>query len=124
MTLAALLDEKGIRRALIVDDAYDPLPRAEDLANVQQQWTFFFDDLTDDDRDILHEIHPGYGGMGAEELVQSDAFVLALWQARERLRNELINPLFERYDRDMADDMRFLEALQRQLDALGVAYHF
>ncbi len=122
MTLTALLEEKGIRRALIVDDAYDPLPRAEDLANVQQQWTFFFDDLSDDDLSILREIHPGYNGMGAEELIQNDAFVLALWQARDQLRNELIDPLFERYDRDMADDMRFLEALQRQLDALGIAY--
>lgn len=45
MTLAALLAEKGVRRALIVDDAYDPLPRAADLAEEGPQWTFFFDDL-------------------------------------------------------------------------------
>lgn len=122
MTLVALLEEKVIRRALIVDDAYDPLPRAEDLANVQEQWTIFFDDLTDDDRDILRQIHPGYDDAGVESLTQSDAFVLAIWEARDQLRDELINPLFERYDRDMADDMRFLEALQGQLEALGVEY--
>lgn len=122
MTLAALLEEKEIRRALIVDDAYDPLPRAEDLANVQQQWTIFFDDLTEDDRILLREIHPNFDNMGAEALSQSDAFVLAIWQARGQLRDELIDPLFERYDRDMADDMRFLEALEGQLAALGVDF--
>lgn len=120
MTLAALLAEKGVRRALIVDDAYDPLPRAADLAEEGPQWTFFFDDLMEQDREILRAIEPNYDARGTEALTLDDGFVLELWQARDRLRPELVNPLFERYDRDMADDMRFLDALQRQLEVLGL----
>jgi hypothetical protein len=120
VTLAALLAEKGVRRVLIVDDAYDPLPRADDLADEGPQWTFFFDDLTDQDRDVLLEIEPNYNARGTEALTLDDGFVLELWKARDLLRPELVNPLFERYARDMADDMRFLEALQRQLEALGL----
>lgn len=122
MTLAALLAEKGVRRALIVDDAYDPLPRAEDLADEGPQWAFFFDDLTEEDRDVLRAIEPNYDARGTEALTLDDGFVLGLWQARDRFRPELVNPLFERYERDMADDMRFLEALQRQLEVLGLDY--
>ena len=43
--LAEGLAEAGIRDALIVDDAFDPIPTATDIQLEADEWTFFFDDL-------------------------------------------------------------------------------
>lgn len=119
-TLAELLHEKGIRRALVVDDAYDPLPRAADLTIDVNEWTNFFDDLQEADVEIIQDLAPEYDSLPTAELPASDGFVAALWQNRNGLRPELINPVFSRYDADMATDLAYVEALVAELQGLGL----
>jgi len=114
-TLAELLAEKGILRALVVDDAYDPLPRAADLTIDADEWTNFFDDLQDADADIIRGFAPEYDALPTAELPANNSFVATLWQNRNSLRPELINPVFARYDADMATDLAYVDALVAEL---------
>lgn len=118
--LSERLKAAGIRRAIIVDDVYDSVPLAADLAIDVEEWTNFFDDLGDDDREILRAIAPEFDALDADQLKTSDGFVRSLWQSRDQLRPELINPVFARYIGDMAQDREYVDDLQRQLEALGL----
>lgn len=119
-TLAELLAEKEILRALVVDDAYDPLPRAADLTIDVDEWTNFFDDLEDADAAIIRGFAPEYDDLPTTELPANNSFVAALWQNRDSLRPELINPVFARYDADMATDLAYVDALVAELQGLGL----
>ena len=119
-TLAELLAEKEILRALVVDDAYDPLPRATDLTIDVDEWTNFFDDLQDADANVIRGFAPEYDTLPTSELPGSDGFVASIWQNRTRLRPELINPVFARYDADMATDLAYVEALVDELQGFGL----
>jgi hypothetical protein len=110
----------GVRRAVIVDDVYDAVPLAADLAIDFEEWTNFFDDLGEDDREALRAIAPEFDALDADQLRTSDGFVRSLWQTRDQLRPELINPVFARYVGDMAQDREYVDDLQRQLEALGL----
>ena len=116
-----LLAQANIRHAIVVDDAFDPVPVASDLSVLDaDEWTNFFDDLTDDDRVILREIFHEYDDSGAEDLQNSDAFVAILWGNRHRFRDELTSPLFARYEADAATDTAYLEALVNRLNEFGL----
>lgn len=119
-TLAELLAEKEILRALVVDDAYDPLPRAADLTIDVDEWTNFFDDLQDADAGIIRGFAPEYDALPTAELPASNSFVATLWRNRNSLRPELIDPVFARYDADMATDLAYVDALVAELQALGL----
>ena len=41
--LRTLLEERGIRKAVVIDDVFDDAPRPEDLD--EGDWSTFFDDL-------------------------------------------------------------------------------
>jgi hypothetical protein len=119
-TLGELLAEKEILRALVVDDAYDPLPRAADLTIDVDEWTNFFDDLQEADADIIRGFAPEYDDLPTAELPANNSFVAALWENRDRLRPELINPVFARYDADMATDLAYVDALVVELQGQGL----
>ncbi|MFA5968246.1 MAG: hypothetical protein WC816_03200 [Sphingomonas sp.] len=119
-TLAELLAGKEILRALVVDDAYDPLPRAADLTIDVDEWTNFFDDLQDADADIIRGFAPEYDVLPTTELPTSNSFVATLWQNRNSLRPDLINPVFARYDADMATDLAYVDGLVAELQGLGL----
>ncbi|MFK4259209.1 hypothetical protein [Agrobacterium tumefaciens] len=110
----------GIKRILIVDDVFDPVPTSSDLAIDGQAWTNFFDDLRKPDRSVLEEIFAEYAKTEATELPSSNAFVAALWNAQARFRAEHIDPLFERYRADMKRDEDYAAQLQTQLETLGL----
>ncbi len=118
--LAELLAEKGILRALVVDDAYDPMPRAADLTIDVDEWTNFFDDLQDADAEIIRGFAPEYDALPTAELPANNSFVATLWQNRNSLRPELINPVFARYDADMATDLAYVDTLVAELQGLGL----
>ena len=59
MSLNELLVAKGLASALIVDDAYDQVPRAEDLAADDDAWANFFADLGDDSKHLA-DAFPGF----------------------------------------------------------------
>ncbi|MBY5841268.1 hypothetical protein J3P71_20700 [Rhizobium leguminosarum] len=119
-TLNELLEQKQVRRVLVVDDAYDPLPKASDLSIDGAEWTNFFDDLTAEDEDVLRSFSPEYDESEAADLPASDTFVAAVWENRELLRGELIGPVLARYQDDMAQDREYLDRLTAALAAFGL----
>ncbi|GLS05832.1 hypothetical protein GCM10007860_29910 [Chitiniphilus shinanonensis] len=118
--LADILAAANITRALIVDDAIDEIPLADDLSVDSQQWTQFFDDLSADDHNSLDVAFPGYSELEAEELQKSDGFVRCLWDNRKQIAPMLCQTLFARYTADMQADIGHLNVLRELLEASGL----
>ncbi|WCK17096.1 hypothetical protein [Agrobacterium tumefaciens] len=119
-SLIERLAAANIRRVLIVDDVFDPVPLSADLALDDQAWTSFFDDALAEDQTVLQELFPAYEETEANELATSNEFVALLWNNRARFRDEHIGPVFERYISDMARDAEYAAGLRAQLEALGL----
>lgn len=119
MTTKALLIERGITSALIVDDAYDSTPLALDLINDDEAWSNFLADIGED-RKQIQEIFPAFETMDASQLQRSNEFVAAMWGAREKIRPELWRLLFSAYEQATRSDRSFLERLEERLTALGI----
>lgn len=120
--LSALLERENIRKVLVVDDAFDTVPKAQDLLIEDSEWTHFFDDLDESDREALNAIYPGFDGERADRLRESDDFIAALWRNAGTIRAELLEPLFARYRHDTEADLRQLDTLLQQLTGLGLEY--
>jgi hypothetical protein len=118
--MRTLLQQADVRRALIVDDAYDPVPLARDLSREADEWTQFFEDLTTDDLMTLRQIYPRYDDFRADELQRSDDFVATLWEHRSRLSGELGELLFARYQEDVETDRAHLTKLLQWLGDFGL----
>lgn len=118
--LNTLLVRANVRRALVVDDVCDAIPLATDLALDGDEWTHFFEDLNDDDRTLLREIYADFDKHRADDLPTVDEFVGSLWSSRERLRPELIEPLFSRYVTDATTDRAYIESLVAALVGFGL----
>ncbi len=128
--LRALLEQANVRRALVVDDAYDAVPLASDLSIDADEWTQYFEDANENDKAILRGFYAEYDSTPANELSSRDDFVAALWNNRAALRPEHIDPLFARYITDTAADHVHLKALVERLgeyglecDTAGRAFH-
>lgn len=119
MSLKELVAERGLTAALIVDDGYDIVPRADDLVSDGEAWSTFFDDVGSDHA-IIIEAFPKFDDVDASELMRSDVFVAALWDLRDKLRTELWEGLFERYQRDHDFDTGYLSNLETALRDLGI----
>jgi hypothetical protein len=118
--LQRILADAGIRIALVVDDAYDEVPRPADLSQDAEEWTTFFADAVPEDRTKMSALYPPFETTRADELPSSEEFVAALWNGRTTLRPELVEPLFARYIQDTASDKAYLGALLQQLQELGL----
>ena len=116
-----LLTQSNISRALIVDDAYDDVPLAMDLAMDTDEWTHFFEDLLEDDKAVLREIYPAYDELRGDELQADDGFVSALWGGSGRIRSELLDPLLVRYRWTSETDLAHLNSLKSSLEGFGLA---
>lgn len=116
--LNALLERCGIKSAVVIDDAYDLVPKASDLDG-QDIWANFFADAAPSDA-VLAEIFPAYPDMEPEQLQSSDQFVAALWGAENRLPPQLRDPLFQGYRQAIATDRKFLDDLEARLVAAGL----
>ncbi len=114
-----ILKSSGFESALIVDDAFDEVPIAADLAMDDEAWTIFIDDISTD-LDVVEEAFPQYREKDANELRASDDFVKAMYGLREKLRPDLWNTLFGGYERDRAADRDFLEKLGKRLSLAGL----
>jgi hypothetical protein len=117
--VADILKNAGFNSALIVDDAFDDVPIAADLAMDMEAWSIFIDDVGTD-LAIIEKAFPGYRDMDANELRASDDFVRAMYALREKLRPDLWNTLFEAYERDRAADREFLAKLTERLHLAGL----
>jgi hypothetical protein len=118
--LAEILASANITRALIVDDAIDETPLADDLSIDGPQWTRFFDDLTGPDHAALTAAFPEYADLEAEDLQKSDGFVGCLWANRNLIAPALCQTLFARYVADMQADANHLNVLRAQLEGAGL----
>jgi hypothetical protein len=118
--VVALLARANISRALIVDDAYDAVPLAMDLAMDAEEWTHFFEDLLEDDKNVLREIYPRYDELRGDELQTDDGFVAALWHGSGRMRPELLDPLLARYRLASETDLAHLDVLKSSLEGFGL----
>lgn len=118
MSLNDLLAAKNLTRALIIDDAYDQVPRADDLAGDDDAWSNFFADLGDDST-LLADAFPGFNA-DPSELRRSDEFVGVVWSLRAALRADLWEGLFNRYLQTSQGDREYLEQLEAALGQFGI----
>jgi hypothetical protein len=115
-----ILAAANVTRALIVDDAIDEVPRADDLSIDGEMWTQFFDDLQAADEDALNDAFPGYTDLAAEDLQKSDGFVNCLWTNKDQIAPTLCHALFARYVADMQADIEHLKVLRSVLEKAGL----
>jgi hypothetical protein len=119
MTLQKLLTERNLTTALIVDDGYDVVPLAEDIANNDEGWTNFVADIGAD-RDVLAGAFPMFDALGAHQLRGSDEFVAAAYRLKGTLRQDLWDLLFQSYEQARTKDVEFLENLEATLKGIGI----
>ncbi|NTG16359.1 hypothetical protein G6L05_21625 [Agrobacterium rhizogenes] len=119
MILNDLLKDRNLVSAVIIDDAYDKVPKASDLAADDEAWSTFIADIGDDEA-ILVQAFPAYEHMSATDLKHSDDFVAAAWAARDKLKPALFELLFGNYENGIKSDRAFLEQLEEALTALGI----
>jgi len=117
--LTDLLQIAQIKRALIVDDAFDSVPLASDLSLDNERWSQFFDDLNDDDLNQIRSAFPTYDNFSGDQLKFDNNFVEQLWSIKDRLRPEIAGPLFGQYESDTATDLNYLETLRQCLIQSG-----
>lgn len=119
MTLAELLKGRGIREALIVDDACDAIPTAADMGTAADGWAVFNDDLDPDQRALILERYPASMGRRFDELTRDNGYVAAIWELREEL-GAVTEPLFEIYVANQSADERYVELARKRLEAVGL----
>jgi len=113
-----LLKEMNVRTAAIIDDVYDDVPLAEDIAE-NEGWPSFIDDLVGE-ADLIRRVFPEYDALDAEQLKDSDEFVSAVWHLKGELPDQLWELLFYDYIRASETDRNFLTELECRLRDLGV----
>ncbi|PHS19340.1 MAG: hypothetical protein COA78_00370 [Blastopirellula sp.] len=116
MTLEEILKDKGISRALIVDDCFDEIPLANDLADIDAQWANFHDDWDDDIEIAVGSVYEGNLDE-PYELRSNDAYVEALWNLRKNIGAEAI---FEDYEAAQRFDIEAVARLEAYLGELGL----
>ena len=116
--LRALLEDSGIRKAAVIDDVYDEVPRPEELD--EGDWTNFFDDLGDPEHAVLSEWYPAYEDTKLDELKASREFVSVLWNNRARLPTPAREHLFNDYETTKSTEQAVLDKLVAALDTLGL----
>ena len=116
--LHALLQERQIRKAVVIDDVFDDAPRPDELDH--GDWATFFDDLGNDDHDMLEELFPGFKAADTGDLRESQDFINALWGNRQSLPAGPIETLFHDYESTNATERAELENLVQTLEGLGL----
>jgi len=115
--IAQLLTDNGIRKAAIIDDAFDEAPRAYDLD--VESWNTFWDDITVYE-DAIRTIYPGYSSAEREDLQDSNEFISLLWEHRESLPTGVRSTLFENYEQKSPVERKWLNGLVDSLKSLGL----
>ena len=114
--LRSLFEQSGIRTAVVIDDAFDVVPHPDELEDAD--WTIFFDDLAEQDNQLLTDLYRGYGETPTEALKGSQEFINILWENRTKLPTSV---LFEEYESTTSDERRLLDRLVKFLEDLGLA---
>jgi len=115
--LKKLLETRGIRKAVVIDDVFDAVPRPEELND--DDWANFFDDLGEDEKELLKTLHDGYEEASTDDLKASPEFIAVVWENRENLP-QAGEHLFRDYERTKETERGSLEDLIAALEALGL----
>ena len=116
MTLEEALKDRGIANVLVVDDCFDEVPLANDLADIDEAWSNFHDDWDDEIETILTKRYQG-NLEEPHQLRQDDAYIAALWHSRDEIGAE---PLFEAYEATQRVDTEIAANLEKYLTELGL----
>jgi len=119
MSLNDLLEEKDIRRALVVDDVCDAVPTVKDIDPGDEAWPTFNDDLHEEHRNKIAEAYPPASNGRFDELITDDNYIAAVWNLRDEL-GAICEPVFATYIGDQESDQRYIELAVNQLEALGL----
>lgn len=116
MTLEEALKDRGIANVLVVDDCFDEVPLANDLADVDEAWSNFHDDWNAEIEEVIAKV---YNGQLDEphELRQDDGYIAALWHSRVEVGAE---PIFEAYEATQRLDSEVAARLEEYLGQLGL----
>lgn len=117
--LRALLEERGIRRTVVIDDVFDEAPRPDELD--EGDWANFFDDLGEDGNALLSGLYAAYDHTAPGDLKASQEFVRVVWENRARLPAAANDHLFRNYEDTKATERTGLDALVAALEALDLA---
>ena len=116
--LVRLLERAEVHKAVVIDDVFDEVPRADELGD--ENWAIFFDDLDEDGRTLLSDLYSGYDEKSPEELKQSQEFISVVWENRNRLPAKAGSALFSDYERTCSGERKELEKLVAHLRSLGL----
>ena len=119
--LKELLETRGIRKAVVIDDVFDAVPRPEELND--GDWSNFFDDLGEDGNELLKSLHDGYEEASAGELRASPEFIAVVWDNREKLPQAACGHLFLDYEQTKDTERGGLEALVAALKRWANLHH-
>ena len=119
MELRELLSQRGIQSALIVDDAVDKVPLAEDLAGLRDEWAIFQDDLSEEHLKLIDDRIPEATSRAFDENITDDGYVAAIWSLREQL-GDAVNNIFERYIDSQSADMHYVGLVREKLEKLDL----
>lgn len=116
--LRKLLEDSGIRKAVVIDDVFDDAPRPDELN--EGDWSNFFDDLSEAGNKQLAELFPAYETMDRSDLQESQNFIDILWDNRTTLPSGSSKILFVDYETTNATERARLEDLVRELESFGL----
>jgi hypothetical protein len=116
--LQTLLEQNGITKAVLIDDTFDDVPQPDEL--VSEDWSIFFDDLTEDDRVRLSELYPEFKSFDVSTLQRSQEFISILWTNRDNLAIDAINTLFQEYEAGNMAERNKLGKIVRVLENVGL----
>ena len=116
--LPKLLQDRGIRKAVVIDDAFDILPRPREIED--REWSIFFDDLGEAGHKLLADIYPGYEDASPDDLINSQEFIKLVWENRAELPQAAYDLLFQEYENTKATERTRLDRLIAELEALGL----
>lgn len=116
--LRALLEDKGIRRAVVIDDAFDEAPRPDELDD--GDWANFFDDLGVKGNELLSSLYAAYDDTTPDDLKTSQDFIRVIWENRLQLPATANEHLFRTYEDTQTTERTGLDALVSKLEALNL----
>lgn len=115
-----LLKEKGILKAVVIDDAFDEVPQPDELN--EENWSIFLDDLTEAGRLQIETFYPEFESTDENTLRKSQGFIDVLWKYRKQPYIEVATTaLFEDYENRNEQEKGRLENLVQILENMGLA---
>ena len=116
--LRTLLEERKIRKAVIIDDVFDDAPRPDELD--EGDWSTFFDDLGEEGHRRLADLFSEYELTNQSDLQSSQEFIDILWANRQALPEAPMEALFRDYESSNATERTELEKLVHVLEFAGL----